>query len=115
MKFKTLYLIIFLPILYFSMWFIWTIGYGYNSTLDRLIGSLFIFIVIFLPHFLIDEEGESFNEGYEEGFQKGKLEQKKEEIEWLDYILREINIDLTIENLIHIRIKQLQKEIGGIE
>lgn len=50
--------------------------------------------------------------GLQKGFKKGKLEKIKEEIEWLDYILREINIDLTIENLIHIRIKQLQKEIG---
>ena len=54
-------------------------------------------------------------ESYEDGYSDGKSETLKEifedEIEWLDYILREINIDLTIENLIHVRIKELTQKL----
>ena len=39
----------------------------------------------------------------------------EDEIEWLDYILREINIDLTIENLIHVRIKELTQKLKELE
>ncbi len=51
-------------------------------------------------------------------YDKSIKEMIKDEIEWLDYILREINIDLTIEKLIHIRIiklKELLSKIGDVQ
>jgi hypothetical protein len=60
---------------------------------------------------------------YNVGFQKGKLEQKKEELEFLIDLNKKIHFE-RFNNyskndvdfiLIHNRIKQLQKEIGGKE
>ena len=53
----------------------------------------------------------TLNLDFEEGFQKGKLEQKKEELEFL-IELRDNDIKFNGSNQIYSRIKQLQKEIG---
>ena len=60
---------------------------------------------------------EEFNNSFEskvievqkKAYNRGYLRAKEEELKFLDYVLREINIDLTIENLIHNRIKELSK------
>ena len=64
-----------------------------------------------------EEMGEDYMNGFEEGFQKGKLEQKKEELEFLLIMKEHIetnNCPLPTLRLNDI-IEQLQKEIGGNE
>ena len=62
-----------------------------------------------------EEMGEDYMNGFEEGFQKGKLEQKKEELEFLINLDKGLTEMGTIIPHIKERIKQLQKEIGGNE
>jgi hypothetical protein len=66
---------------------------------------------------MIDEKYPTeIDEAYHEGFQKGKLEQKKEELEFLSNLFRETNKELYMQSdsifLIKDKMKQLQKEIG---
>jgi hypothetical protein len=56
-----------------------------------------------------------------EYFQKGKLEQKKEELEWLEDFMRGFKVDKNgftdgfNTRFTDKRIKQLKKEIGGMK
>ena len=58
---------------------------------------------------------ERYDRVSKEWFEKGKLEQKKEELEFIEGLLIDVNIEKSISKTreyIEDRIKQLQKEIG---